>query len=218
VSELGALGDDLPVILIANEVLDCLPARQFVRTEGGWAERRVGLDADGALAFGMSLAELATPVKARPGEVVEVSAAQAAFGAMLGELIGTATGVALLIDYGRARPEAGDTLQALKRHRKVSPLETPGHADLTVWADFPSVLAAALGGRADVTGVLGQGEFLRRLGLEQRTEALARANPAREAMLRRQAARLADPDQMGELFKVAAIFAPKRLVPPGFER
>jgi NADH dehydrogenase [ubiquinone] 1 alpha subcomplex assembly factor 7 len=31
------------VILIANEVLDCLPARQFVKTEDGWAERRVGV-------------------------------------------------------------------------------------------------------------------------------------------------------------------------------
>ena len=28
-----------PMILIANELLDCLPARQFVRTKDGWAER-----------------------------------------------------------------------------------------------------------------------------------------------------------------------------------
>ena len=43
-----------PIILIANELLDCLPARQFVKTASGWAERRVGLDADGALTFGLA--------------------------------------------------------------------------------------------------------------------------------------------------------------------
>uniref|UniRef100_UPI0025DBA452 SAM-dependent methyltransferase n=1 Tax=uncultured Caulobacter sp. TaxID=158749 RepID=UPI0025DBA452 len=42
-----------PMILVANELLDCLPARQFVRTEGGWAERVVGLSQDGELTFGL---------------------------------------------------------------------------------------------------------------------------------------------------------------------
>ena len=44
VRSLDAIETDAPVILIANEVLDCLPARQFVKTEDGWAERRVGVD------------------------------------------------------------------------------------------------------------------------------------------------------------------------------
>jgi SAM-dependent MidA family methyltransferase len=217
VSELAGVEDDLPVILIANEVLDCLPARQFVRTEGGWAERRVGLDAEDRLGFGLSPAEGPAGLTARPGELWEVSPAQAAFGATLGELIGRATGAALLIDYGRARPEPGDTFQGLRRHQKVSPLDSPGHVDLTVWADFPTVLAAALG-RADVTGVIGQGDFLRRLGLDARVAALTAKNPDRTVRVRRQAARLADADQMGELFKAACVFAPKRLQVPGFER
>jgi SAM-dependent MidA family methyltransferase len=218
VSDLSGLETDLPVILIANEVLDCLPARQFVRTEDGWAERRVGLDQNDALAFG--LAPSSHPpinVKAAPGQVVEVSAAQAGFGRALGELVGGATGAALLIDYGRARPEPGDTLQALIRHAKVSPLERPGHADLTVWADFPTVLAAALPAGADVTGVVPQGAFLRALGIEARAAALARANPPSTAVLARQGARLVDADQMGELFKAAAVFAPRSLAVPGFE-
>src|ERR1700722_2766888 len=43
-----------PVIVVANEFLDCLPARQFLRTDRGWAERRVGLDANGKLAWGLA--------------------------------------------------------------------------------------------------------------------------------------------------------------------
>jgi SAM-dependent MidA family methyltransferase len=214
--DLGALEDDLPLVLIANEVLDCLPARQFVRTAEGWAERRVGLDEEERLMFGLAPGAPPAGFEAGVGEVIEVSPAQQAFGARLGELVGKAGGAALLIDYGRARPEPGDTFQGLRRHEKVSPLEAPGYVDLTVWADFPQVLGAALGA-ADVTRTLGQGEFLRRLGLEQRLQGLIARNRDREPMLKRQADRLAGPGQMGELFKVAAVFAPKRLVVPGFE-
>jgi SAM-dependent MidA family methyltransferase len=176
----------------------------------------VGLDPEERLTFGLAPGAPPPGLSARPGEIIEVSPAQAAFGAALGRLVGAAGGAGLLIDYGRARPEPGDTFQGLRRHAKVSPLEAPGHVDLTVWADFPSVLAAALG-PADVTGVVPQGAFLKRLGLEARVESLVRSNPQREPMLRRQAARLSDADQMGELFKAAAVFAPKRLQVPGFE-
>ncbi|HEX8568532.1 MAG TPA: SAM-dependent methyltransferase [Caulobacteraceae bacterium] len=217
-TDIGALEADLPVVLIANEVLDCLPARQFVRTEDGWAERRVGLDAAGALTFGLGPAEpVAAPFPVRAREVVEIAPAQQAFGRTLGELVGAARGAALLIDYGRGRPEPGDTLQALRGHRKIPPLQAPGHADLTMWADFPAVLRAALGGGADVTEVIGQGAFLKALGIEARAAALARANPQRQGLLSRQVARLTAPDQMGELFKAAAIFAPRSLAVPGFE-
>ncbi len=217
IEDLEALDDALPIILIANEVLDCLPAHQFVRTEAGWAERRIGLDADGALSFGLVPTPVEIALPARPGDVIEVSPAQAAFGRRLGELIGAAGGAALLIDYGRARPEPGDTLQALRQHEKVDPLEAPGHADLTVWADFPTVLASAMGAGAHVTGVTTQAAFLGALGIDARTEALAAANPASEGILRRQRARLVEPDQMGELFKAAAIFAPRHLVPAGLQ-
>ena len=50
---LEAVPAGAPLLLVANEVLDCLPAHQFVRTEGGWAERVVGLDEAGELAFGL---------------------------------------------------------------------------------------------------------------------------------------------------------------------
>ena len=52
--------DDLPagpLLVIANEFFDALPIRQFVKTEGGWAERMVGLDDKGALSFGLRAVE-----------------------------------------------------------------------------------------------------------------------------------------------------------------
>ena len=214
---LDALPGDAPLLLIANEVLDCLPARQLVRTGAGWAERMVGLDAQGELAFGLApRADPALPAKAPEGVVLELSAAQTALGAALGRRVADQSGAALLVDYGRAAPGYGDTLQALKGHQKLAPLQAPGEADLTVHADFPSVLAAARAEGALATRVVGQGAFLRRLGIEARAAALARARPDRADMIGRQLARLVEADQMGELFKGACIHSPG-LVPPGFE-
>ena len=207
-----------PLLALANELLDCLPARQFVRDRAGWAERRVGLDAAGRLAFGLAPAPMGFegPSDMPEGAVVEVSPAQAALGAMLGARIVEDGGAALLIDYGRDRPGHGDTLQALKGHRKLDPLETPGEADLTVHADFPAVAAGARAAGAQIPPILTQGDFLRRLGIEARAGALARARPDQGPILARQLARLIAPDQMGELFKVLAIHTPGLAV-PGFE-
>jgi len=141
----------------------------------------------------------------------------AGFARDLATLISQTGGAALLIDYGRARPEAGDTLQALKRHTKVHPLEEPGEADLTQWADYPLVLEAAVRSGADVTGCITQAEFLGRLGIEHRAAALAAAHPEAEPIIRRQFERLTSYDQMGQLFKVAAIFSPRSLIVPGFD-
>jgi SAM-dependent MidA family methyltransferase len=220
VSALDQIETDAPVILIANEVLDCLPARQFVKTEDGWAERCVGVTDDGDLQFG--LVRITGGFKrpefeVEPGQTVEISDQQAIFGRELAALVKAASGAALLIDYGRARAEAGDTLQALKRHQKVDPLAEPGEADLTQWADFPTVQEAAVRAGADVTGCLGQGEFLHLLGIEARADRLKSGRPDAAPVIDRQLARLTDDDQMGTLFKTCAIFSPHTLVVPGFE-
>ena len=208
---LDSVPGSAPLILIANELLDCLPARQFLRDSSSrWAERRIGLDAGRNLSFGLSPPPPdftppqgleATP----PGIIVEVSPAQAALGAALGVRIARDGGAALLIDYGRDRPAPGDTLQALRAHAKVDPLATPGEADLTVHADFPAVRAAAEAAGAQ-TAVLSQAVLLERLGLAHRAQALTAARPDGADRLRRQIHRLTAPDEMGELFKALAIF------------
>ena len=204
-----------PLLLVANELLDCLPARQFVRAATGWTEQVVGIDRHGALTFGRVPAPIDLP-DAREGAVLERSAPQEALGAMLGERLARDGGAALLIDYGRAEPEPGDTLQAIQNHRKVDPLETAGLADLTVWADFPSVIAAARETGAKAGPILTQGQFLLALGILERAEALAARQPDRVDEIARQLDRLVGEAQMGDLFKVACLCAPG-LSPPLFE-
>ncbi len=212
------LGDDKPVILIANEILDCLPVRQFGLTEEGWHERRIGV-IDGTLAFGLVEAgpDFIPPLHAEPGRLYELSMAQAAFATQVARRIRQAGGAALLIDYGRDHPGPGDTLQALYRHEKADPLAAPGEHDLTVWADFPSVSAAAHDAGVTVSPIVSQGAFLQALGIEARLGALTAAHPAKADVLQRQYDRLTAADQMGELFKVIGFAYPDTIALTGLE-
>jgi SAM-dependent MidA family methyltransferase len=178
VRSLEEVPGDAPILLVANELLDCLPPRQFVRGPRGWAERLIGLNDAGELAFGLSHAALDRLLPPAPeGAILELSAAQEALGAEIGARLAADGGAALLIDYGRDVPGFGDTLQALSRHRKLDPLATPGEADLTVHADFPAVAAAARRAGAGCAPILTQGDFLVRLGIGARAEGRARAPP-----------------------------------------
>lgn len=210
---LAELPGDAPLFLVANEFLDCLPAQQFQRVSDGWAERVVGLDAAGELAFGLR-PTAGFSSDAPVGSVRERSPAQAAFASDLAARIARQSGAALLIDYGGANDAPGDTLQAVRGHRKEDPLASPGAADLTVHADFAAVLHAARTAGASA-GLMTQRDFLRRLGVEARAEALARAHPDRAETVRRQLERLIAPDQMGELFKALAIWTGDP--PPAFD-
>lgn len=207
-----------PMLIIANELLDCLPARQFVRTSEGWFERVVAAK-DGRLVFGLApSAEVFVPRALRRipcGDVVELSPAQERFGAAVGRLLAAWGGAALLVDYGRLEPASGSTLQAVRAHRKVDPLDQPGTSDLTVHAEFDVFAAAALATGGLSAWTAGQGAFLRALGAETRFSRLRDLRPDLAATLARQERRLTDEGEMGALFKALAV-TPEDLEPPGF--
>ena len=206
VRSLEDIDDDVPLIGLANEFLDCLPIRQAVRCADGWRERRIGEQ-------GFEAGEAVDVSSDGPtGAVFEWSPALVALGVAVGELVARASGAALFIDYGRSAPGLGDTLQALRGHAKESPLANPGQADLTAHVDFPAFLETA----GSPWPILTQRTFLSGLGLAERAAALAHANPHEVEKIERQVCRLTSPDQMGELFKVACVASPG-LTPPGFE-
>jgi SAM-dependent MidA family methyltransferase len=200
---------DGPAIVLANEFLDALPIRQFERAGGAWTERHVR---DGAWAR-MPCARTAN---APEGAVAEENAAVLAWVEAIARRIARLGGAALILDYGRAEPGYGDTLQALRHGRPANPLAAPGEADLTAHVDFPALATAARQGGAACHGPVPQGDFLHALGLRVRTERLAAAHPSRAAALRQAADRLAHPARMGRLFKALAIVPAGSGAPPGF--
>jgi SAM-dependent MidA family methyltransferase len=120
-----------------------------------------------------------------------------------------------VIDYGHDGG-AGDTLQAIRDGRPASPFEAPGAADLTAHVDFAALARAA--GPLRVSGPVGQGVWLARLGIEARAEQLkSRATPIQRAAIDAALVRLTSPGQMGALFKAMALSAPQWPAPAGFD-
>jgi SAM-dependent MidA family methyltransferase len=212
---LDAVPGGAPTIIVANEFLDCLPIRQAIAREGGWRERRVGLGDDGALAFveGPTWGDFQPPQGARPNEMWEWSGALADFGAEAGVRLVADAAAALFIDYGRDVPGPGDTIQAVRGHKKEPALANPGLADLTAHVDFPAFASAARGAGATISPIETQGGFLRRMGIEHRAAALKRAKPERADTIQRQLDRLIASDGMGDLFKVVAMTSPGLAAP-----
>ncbi len=204
-----------PMLLLANEFLDALPIRQFIRRGAGWMERFV--DGGDFAEQPAALPELDT-IHADEGAVMELCEPARAVAEHVARRVVRDGGAALFLDYGPAESAPGDSLQALQAGRPSSPLVEPGNADLTAHVDFAALARAARAGGAAVHGPVPQGLFLTRLGLFQRTGRLAQTQPPlRAAALVQAAQRLAEPDRMGRLFKALAICHPALPCPAGFE-
>ncbi|MCK8786974.1 SAM-dependent methyltransferase [Roseomonas sp. NAR14] len=213
----GTLPDG-PAILIANEFLDALPIRQFVRRGDAWTERFVLAGAPGGTFVERPAEDApALPAEAPEGAVQEVCEPARALAAALAARLAAQGGAALLLDYGPAESGLGDSLQALRHHAPADPLGPPGEADLTAHVDFAALAGAARGAGAAVHGPLPQGLFLQRLGLATRTAMLARLAPARAGALLSASHRLLAPEGMGRLFKALCLCHPALPTPPGFE-
>ncbi|MEO8454106.1 MAG: SAM-dependent methyltransferase [Sphingomicrobium sp.] len=188
-----------PMLLVANEFLDALPIRQF--TNG--VERRVTIAA-ARLAFD------------RDGEIVETSPAREEIVAAVARNLVQHGGAALFIDYGHEKSAPGDTLQAVRGHRFAAVHDHPGEQDLTSHVDFQAVDRVAGEAGAAVTKVVPQGEWLKRLGIDARADALVRSNAGRAQDIRSALERLTAANQMGELFKAIAIHSPDWPAAAGF--
>ncbi len=211
-------------LIVANEFLDALPIRQFVRTGAGWRERGVGLEHERFTPMALldrpdCAALLPREFHDAPqGTIFERNFAAEAIMTEIGQRIARSGGWALLIDYGPAAPALGETLQALRAHQPAPVFTAPGAQDLTAHVDFTAMARAARDAGAAVFGPVSQGQLLERLGIDHRAEALKRGQDARgRAVIEAARQRLIAPAQMGTLFKALAVGPQGAAAPPGFE-
>ena len=208
--------------------------------EGRWLEKMVDVAADGdpgphhlrfvlsprptpaaALLVPRRLAALPEAERARV-DAIEISAQGMAAAERLAQRVGAHGGAALVIDYGRAAPPYADSLVAIRGHKGVHPLSSPGAADLSAWVDFGALRAAAEGSGAavEVLGPVPQADLLHALGLQARAQALAAAaqSEAQVEALRAAYERLvgAGPEGMGQTYQAMAIVARGMPAPVGF--
>ncbi|MGB6501026.1 MAG: class I SAM-dependent methyltransferase, partial [Thermoplasmata archaeon] len=165
--------------VIANEVMDALPARRLRWTGDAWEELGVRLESDRLSAATVPIRE---PVPAppllpgsEPGTIVEFSSAAEA---IVREVADHLThGRFLILDYGMGEAELRSahprgTLEAIRQHLSVDdPLSAPGETDLSVFVNFDRIRAAArtagwqessFGSQAEALGAWGYPELFAR--------------------------------------------------------
>lgn len=208
-----------PILVIANEFIDALPIAQFDRRERTWHERRVAFDeATGALMLRTD--PQPSPMgpilpEAPDAAVLEVRAMSP--DVHLAGRLRDQGGAAVIIDYGYYPTQSADTLQAVRQHKPVSIVETPGEVDLTAHVNFHMIEINASGNGAAVHGPVTQAQFLIGLGIAAREAALLKnATPEQQAAIRNGCRRLIEPAEMGSLFKVLALTQKGGPVPAGF--
>jgi len=217
--------DEMPAagfagVVLANEVLDAIPARRFRingRTiEEGRVEKNHGRFAWRYLAptdpaWVRDVRAVIDPLDAPPasGYVSEIAPLRDAWVAGFGERL--ARGALLLIDYGYPRreyyhPQRTDgTLMCHYRHRAHGdPLILAGLQDISVHVDFTAVALAAETVGLKVAGFTTQAEFLIACGVLDLASEWPPSDPAFLA-LAQQLKTLLLPGQMGELIKVMAL-------------
>jgi NADH dehydrogenase [ubiquinone] 1 alpha subcomplex assembly factor 7 len=208
-----------PLFLVANEFFDCLPVRQFVKTERGWCERLVSVRDDQltfVLAPAVSTAIPPDRSDASDGGVYEIAPAALALAEEVARSVSIRGCAALIVDYGYDAPGFGETLQAVSKGQYVDVLAEPGSSDLSAHVDFTALAKAGAAGGAQVYGPVTQCNFLADLGIGPRAERLMIANPQQAREIAAAVDRLVHPEKMGALFKALA-FAPKDAPsPPGF--
>jgi NADH dehydrogenase [ubiquinone] 1 alpha subcomplex assembly factor 7 len=213
----------LPSFIIANEFFDALPVRQFEKAADGWRERLVAVDGD-ELEFVLSppdpsfLFFIPTDRRDAPaGTVHEVCLPGLTMMQQIAKRIMKYGGAALIIDYGYAAPPGTGTLQAVSSHRHADVLERPGEVDLTFHVDFAALKQIGQAKDAVVLGPIGQGEFLKTLGIDVRAAQLKHeATPDQATAIDAAVRRLTHDDEMGCLFKAMAIVSPQLGAMPGF--
>ena len=210
---------DGPLLLIANEFLDALPVEQYVARRDGWHRRAVDVAGEGfRFVDGPRVDAPAGGFPAENGAIRETSPQSIAIVREIAVRLAAGRGAALIVDYGYLSPAAGETLQAVARHRHADPLAAPGEVDLSAHVDFAACAAAARAAGARCHGPVTQGRFLESLGIGLRRDRLMEAAPPdRREAVRTACRRLTDRAQMGELFKAFALTDPHAPVPAGFE-
>lgn len=204
----------LDALVIANEVLDAMPAHVIETSERGIGERGIVFTDDRfewktEPATGSVLAA-AQSLQLPHDYVTEINLAARAFITTLGTSL--RSGVALFIDYGFPAREyyhpqrsAGTLMCHYRHHAHDDPLSLVGLQDITAHVDFSAIADAANAAGLDVLGYANQAQFLINCGITDVLGEIPPDNPSAYLPRVAEAQKLMSPSEMGELFKVLAI-------------
>lgn len=135
------------------------------------------IDGNTSAATAISTPEPVTPLnvakapKLTVGDEIEVSPLALSSIEYISKRVFANRGAVLFIDYGEEFTQ-GDSLRAYKKHKQVSLYSEPGMVDITADVDFSLCKKTAEKSGVKVHGSITQGEFLMRMGILERVQAL----------------------------------------------
>lgn len=209
-------------VVIANEVLDAMPVRRFLKKDGQLLEEYIRLDTTtkDAHALGLitvfdkpkdaALEEILRPVfdELPEGYTSEVNVWARPWIKSIHESLDK--GIVLLIDYGFSQQEYFHpdrhmgTLMCHHQHKAhTNPYIHIGEQDITAHVDFTHIAEAAFSLGFHVAGYTDQASFLLSLGILEKLQHIQDTIEYTKASMAVKL--LTDPSEMGDLFKVLAL-------------
>jgi len=212
-----------PTIFIGNEFLDALPIKQYIKSDSKWYERYVE-NVSGSYKFTNIKCDIKKIEKklnfkiSKNQKFLEISFEAVKLLKNLNGIISKKGGCILMIDYAYLNNKMFDTLQAVKKHKKVNVLKEVGSADITHIINIPILkkITKSFNLEFDYNT---QRDFLLKLGIMKRAEILAANKKSflEKANIFYRINRLIGKNQMGELFKVIYFYKKRKKFKLGFE-
>lgn len=207
---LDELPTDFSGVVIANEVLDAMPAKRLIYKNNQFYELGVGFDEN---FIWQQLTTQFTPtpsvgVKLMNGYTTEVNLRAMAWIDSLYSSVDK--GLVLLIDYGMGRKEyfhpqrSEGTLRCYHQHKASDdPFINIGEQDITTSVNFSDIADQASVSGFKISGYATQALFLISLGIDEYL--LEQLDEDKRINLAQQVKQLVLPSAMGESFKVLAL-------------
>lgn len=221
---LDKLPENFKGVVIANEVLDAMPAKRIIQKNDNFHELCVGVDNDqfswqtSESVFKHESAKL--PKDRGEGYTTEVNLQAMAWVKLLYDALDSA--VVLLIDYGMHRDEyfhpqrIDGTLRCYYQHKASDdPFVNIGDQDITTSVNFSDIADHANAAGFKISGYATQALFLIALGIDEYL--LAEKDEDKRITLAQQVKQLVLPSAMGESFKILALSKSREVKLTGFK-
>jgi NADH dehydrogenase [ubiquinone] 1 alpha subcomplex assembly factor 7 len=206
-----------PSIFVANEFLDSLPIRQFIKKNKKWFERNIEFLEINKPRFIDILCDIKKIEKKLDFKIsnnqkfIEYSPLSLKYFKIISKKIRSNSGGILIIDYGCWDNKMKNTLKSIYKHKFNNVLKNFSKADITYNPNFKLLEKILKKSNLKINGKNNQQNFLINLGILKRAEIISKNLPfSKKADIYYRVKRLIDQNSMGKLFKV--ILATKKNV------
>ena len=216
-------------IILSNEFFDALPVEQYVKKDDKWHINMVDVhpETEDLYVTHFSIKHTMqdylqnTYAHIANNGVLEICDEAEILMKTITQDIVAHGGAMLCVDYGYVdakKERHASTIQAIRNHEYAPIFKYIGETDISSHVNFTALSNTSTLQKGFVCGPITQREFLLNMGIDLRKDMLLKSASSEEAKatLLSSFERLTSPKQMGDLFKVMAVFGKKIEYKAGF--